>query len=142
MATYSYDPSKLGENGVDRMRFELGDTIFNPGELTAALCDEEYMAVISQYPRWKKAKVKCLEAILMKFAHQVDVSVDGLSYSFSARVDRWKAMLKDAKAEAYAAVPAVNPKAINGREGGPPYFYEDMSANPRGLGRRGGKHHV
>ena len=137
MANYSYDPAKLQENGVDRMRFELGDTTFNPGELTAALCDEEYAAIIGQYPRWKKAKVKCLEAILAKWAHQVDMSVDGLSYSFSERYERWKKMLSEAKAEADIALPTVDPRAINGPIGGPPYFYEDMSANPRGLGRRG-----
>ena len=86
MPKYSYDPSKLNEKGIDRMRMELGDTTFAPAELTAALCDEEYQAIISENKSWKRAKLKCLEAILMRFAHQVDVSVDGLSYSFSERV--------------------------------------------------------
>lgn len=27
MRTYTYDPSKIQENGKDRMRFELGDTM-------------------------------------------------------------------------------------------------------------------
>ena len=41
MATYSYDPSNLKENGVDLMRFELGDTMVDGKEKTCALCDEE-----------------------------------------------------------------------------------------------------
>lgn len=129
--TYSYDPSKLGENGIDRMRMELGDTVFNPGELTAALCDEEYLAILELNPKWKKAKVKCLEAILMKFSHQVNTSVDGISYSFAERVKLWQELYKEAKAEASTAVPTADPLALNGSIGGGPYFYNDMHANPR-----------
>ncbi len=132
--TYSYDPSKAGEEGLDKMRLELGDTVFNPGELTAALCDEEYLAIMGQHKRWKRAKLKCLEAILMRFAHQVDVNVDGLSYSFAQRVSLWKTLYQEAKADAVAAVPVANPQALNGREGGQAYFYENMKSNPRGLG--------
>lgn len=136
---YSYDPTKISENGLDRMRLELGDTIFNPGELTAALCDEEYIAIIGQYKNWRKAKLKCLEAILMKFAHQVNVSVDGLSYSFSDRVKFWKQLYDEIKKSAIVALPVADARALNGREGGPPYFYENMNMNPRrafGRGRR------
>lgn len=129
--TYSYNPEKISENGVDRMRLELGDTTFAPGELTAALCDEEYTAIIGMYKSWKKAKVKCLEAILMKFSHQVNFSVDGISYSFADRVDFWKQLLKEAKAEASTGVPTANPLALNGEIGGGPYFYNDMQANTR-----------
>ena len=132
--TYSYDPTKAGEEGLDKMRLELGDTVLDPGELTAALCDEEYLAIIGRHKRWKKAKLKCLEAILMRFSHQVDVNVDGLSYSFSQRVEFWKKIYEEAKAEAVAALPVANPAALSGREGGPPYFHEDMNSNPRGLG--------
>ena len=131
MAAYTYDPAKLNENGVDRMRFELGDTTFAPGQLTAALCDEEYVAIINRHSNWKRAKIKCLEAILMKFAHQVDFSVDGLSYSFSQRVDFWKKLLDETKKTASTGVPTADPLALNGSLGGGPYFYNDMQANPR-----------
>lgn len=131
MKTYSYDPSKLTENGVDKMRFELGDTTFSPGELTAALCDEEYKAIIEQNKSWKRAKIKCLEAILMKFAHQVDFSVDGLSYSFSQRVEFWKKLLDETKKQLSTGVPTADPAALNGGLGGAPYFHNDMHANPR-----------
>lgn len=129
--TYSYDPSKINENGMDKMRLELGDTIFNPGELTAALCDEEYIALIESSRTWNQAKAKCLKAIVMRFAHQVNVSIDGISYSFQERLDVWKQMYKEAKIEASTGVPTANPKALIGREGGPPYFYNNMHANWR-----------
>lgn len=137
---YSYDPTKIGENGVDRMRLELGDTTFAPGELTAALCDEEYNAIINSNKRWKRAKIKCLEAILMKYSHQVNVSVDGLSYSFASRVEFWKKLLDELKKTSSLGVPTADPLALNGRLGGEAYFYNDMHSNQRKEGpdmRRG-----
>lgn len=131
MKTYSYDPSKLEENGLDRMRLELGDTTFAPGELTAALCDEEYLAILTANKSFKKAKVKCLQAILMRFAHQVNVSIDGLSYSFAERVNFWNELYKEAKRDAATGVPTADPNSLYGRIGGEPYFYADMQANPR-----------
>ena len=56
MPRYSYNPNAITENGVDRLRFELGDTTFNPAELTAALSDEEYQAVLDMNRHWKRAK--------------------------------------------------------------------------------------
>lgn len=128
---YSYDPAKLNEFGVDRMRFELGDTVFNPGELTAALCDEEYDAILAENRRWKRAKAKCLEAIVMKFSHQVNVNIDGLSYSFSDRLTAWKETLAEAKRDANTAIPVINKSVMDE----PTYFYEDMLSNPEGIGR-------
>lgn len=131
MATYSYKPEQLNEQPIYRMRLELGDTTFAPGELTAALSDEEYRAIISTTKSWKKAKLKCLEAILMRFAHQVDFSMDGISYSFSQRVEFWKKLRDETRKEASMGVPTADPLALNGRLGGAPYFYNDMQANPR-----------
>lgn len=129
--TYSYDPANIPENGIDRMRLELGDTTFAPGELTAALCDEEYKSIIETSKSWNKAKLRCLDAILMRFAHQVNVSVDGVSYSFAQRVDFWKKLKDDLKKETKVTVPSVNPSALNGSLGGSPYFYEDLHTNRR-----------
>ena len=79
--TYTYDPAKITENGVDRMRFELGDTVIDNGPMTSPLCNEEYEAIISSSKNWKRAKLKLLEAIMMKLSYEVDTSVGGLSYS-------------------------------------------------------------
>lgn len=131
MATYSYNPAQMNESKVYRMRLELGDTTFAPGELTAALSDEEYQYIIGSTKNWRKAKLRCLDAILMRFAHQVDFSMDGLSYSFSQRVEFWRQMRDDMRKEASLAVPTADPLALNGRLGGEPYFYNDMHENPR-----------
>lgn len=123
--TYNYDPSKLREKGVDRMRFELGDTTFAPGELTAALCDEEYQALLDEHKTWESAKIECLRAILMKFSHQVTMSVNGLSYSFSDRIAVWHEMLKAAEAGRRGVAPrSTGPLGCS-------YFYADMLGNPR-----------
>lgn len=130
MATYSYNPAKIDEIPMYRMRLELGDTTFAPGELTAALSDEEYKYIIGSTKSWKKAKMRCLDAILMRFAHQVDFSMDGLSYSFSQRVDFWKQLRDEMRKTSSNAVPTANPLALNGHIGGEPYFHNDMHANP------------
>ena len=100
MQTFSYDPTKITDNGIHQMRFELGDTVVDMGGISAALCDEEYQAIIDQHGKsWRKAKCFCLRAIVMKLSFEVDTRVDGLSYSLSQRYDRWKKMLEEAEAE-------------------------------------------
>lgn len=140
MPTYTYDPANVTEKCKDRMRLELGDTTLAPGELTAALCDEEYTAIISQYSSWKKAKLKCLEAILMRFAHQVNISHDGMSYSFSSRVEFWKKLYDEMKMTSSVGIPTADPASLlNTTEGEPAYFWLNMQTNPRkgvGMPRR------
>lgn len=136
--TYSYDPTQITENGVDQMRFELGDTVIDLEAISSPLCDEEYMAIIEKYGKnWRKAKYMCLKAIVMKLSYEVDTSVDGLSYSLSQRFERWKAMLdeEEAKLKAFHGVPRAN-KASLSPAGGTPYFYNDMQTNHRKFGGR------
>lgn len=134
MATYTYNPDKITDGGVDQMRFELGDTVTDIDGIASPLCDEEYGAIIKKYGKnWRMAKYKCLEAICMKMAYEVNTSVGGLSYSLSERYERFKAMKDDVKKELSAinSVPrAGNPSSLmpNGRT---PYFYNDMQANRR-----------
>ncbi|MGN0999690.1 MAG: hypothetical protein ACI4PO_09080 [Faecousia sp.] len=134
MATYTYDPSKSQDGGIDQMRFELGDTVLDLEGITSPLCDEEYTAILNKYGKnWRKAKLKCLEAICMKLSYEVDTSVSGLSYSLSDRYNRWKQMLDDAKKEQAAinGVPRAGNPASLMPHGGTPYFYNDMQANRR-----------
>lgn len=134
MATYTYSPNKITEGGVDQMRFELGDTVVDMDGMTSPLCDEEYQAIIDKYGKnWRMAKFKCLEAICMKLAYEVNTSVGGLSYSLSERYNRFKAMKDDAKKElaAIGGVPRAGNPASLSPHGGTPYFYNDMQANRR-----------
>ena len=123
MATYTYFPDKITAGGVDQMRFELGDTVVDMDGMTSPLCDEEYKAIIDKYGKnWRMAKYKCLEAICMKLAYEVNTSVGGLSYSLAERYPRFKAMKDDLKKE--------HPGSLS-PHGGTPYFYNDMQANRR-----------
>lgn len=134
MPLYTYDPTKITEGGLDQMRFELGDTVVDMDSITSPLCDEEYKAILNKYGKnWRKAKLKCLEAIVMKLSFEVDTSVGGLSYQLSERYNRWKAMYDEAKKEnsAISGVPRPgNPGSLM-PHGGTPYFYNDMQANKR-----------
>lgn len=134
MPNFTYDPTKITEGGLDQMRFELGDTVVDMDGVTSPLCDEEYTAILNKYGKnWRTAKLKCLEAIVMKLSYEVNTTVGGLSYSLSERYERWKKMLDEAKADAkaLASVPRVgNPGSLS-PHGGTPYFYNDMQANYR-----------
>ena len=134
MPSFTYDPTKITDNGLDQMRFELGDTVVDMEGITSPLCDEEYTAIITKYGRnWKLAKLKCLEAIVMKLSYEVNTSVGGLSYSLDNRAERWKKMLDEAKkeAKAIAGIPVAGCKESLMPHGGTPYFYNDMQANTR-----------
>jgi len=128
MATWTYDPVNLARDGVDKMRFELGDTVIEMGALTCALCDEEYTAVLKQEKNWSRAKLACLRAIVMKLSYEVDANADGLSYALSQRFPRWKAMLEEEekKVSALTAAPRVCGDITE-----KPYFYPDLHANSR-----------
>ena len=126
--TFTYDPSKLGENGKDKMRFELGDTLVDGAEITSPLCDEEYYAILESAGSWRKAKIELLRAIAMKLSFQADsTSIDGLSYSFSSRAQRWLDLLdkEEKKENMRHTMPRANRKALC-RDN---YFYEDMMKN-------------
>lgn len=131
MTTYSYDPTKIYDGNVNQMRFELQDNIIEGEGITCALCDEEYKAIIEHEKGWKRAKLKCLKSIVMKFAYEVNTSTDGLSYSLAERYPRWKAMYDDLKKETIVALPVCNPSALGNPPGRPPYFYEDLHSNRR-----------
>ena len=130
MKTYTYDPSKIPENGKDRMRFELGDTMVEGAEETCALTDEEYEAILTMRSgKWRKAKLDCLRSITQRFAYEVDTKVGPLSLALSDRAKLWKQMFDEAKAEdAMMTVPSANPQAISPKH----YFREGIHDNRTG----------
>ena len=137
-AAYTYDPTKIAEGGKDQMRFELGDTMVEGGADTCALCDAEYTAIIAATPRWKKAKLRCIESILFRFSYEVDTRVGALSLSLGQRLDAWRKLRDELKAEVETAAPVVNTQAISG----PHYFHAGMMENRRGGGTEEGPDHV
>ena len=91
---YTYDPTKIGEKGLDRMRFELGDCEVDGGEDTCALSDEVYTALISRADSegrgWTFAKFLCVQGIVTRYANEADFSAGGGSILLSQRYERWK----------------------------------------------------
>ena len=95
------------------------------------MSDQEYKAVIEAYPRWKRAKLACVESILRRFSYEVNTKVGELNLSLSDRLDYWKKLYSDLKADVSASAPLANPAAINGDH----YFYAGMM-EPRDRQRR------
>ena len=134
--TYTYDPTRIGERGKDKMRFELGDTMVGDEGKAAALSDEEYEAVLSAYGgKWRRAKLALIESIMRRFSYEVDEKVGPMSLNLRQRYDAWKAMYDKLKAElAACTVPCANPAAISGEH----YFYEGIHNNPEAGMKEGG----
>lgn len=134
---FTYNPENITAGGLDQMRFELGDTVVDMDGISAVLCDEEYNAIIAKYASksWRKAKLMCLEAIVMKLSYEVNTSVGGLSYSLDQRFERWKKMLEEEKkvVAGIMGVPtAGDPNSLIPHGLTPtPYYHNDMQANIR-----------
>ena len=135
MRSFTYDPTLITAGGVDQMRFELGDTVVDMAGIASPLCDEEYAAILDKYKNWRLAKLKCLEAIVMKMSYEVNTSVGGLSYSLDQRYERWKKLLEEDKKimDGIAGVPvAGDPNSLIPHGLTPtPYYHDDMQANLR-----------
>ena len=135
--TYTYDPTNIENNTVDRMRLELGDTEIAGEENTAALCNEEYQGIINTYyingrGSWNFAKFKCLEAIYMRLSYEADFEIGGMSIDLSQRFDHWKELyLAQKKAYQSMAVGDSLPQNLKGTKDGGHYFYSGMLNNPK-----------
>lgn len=135
---YTYDGTKIGEQGKDRMRFELGDVMVADGARNAYLSDEEIEAMIeANSPSWLRAKLALVESVLRRFSYEVDTQSGPLRLSLSQRYAAWKAMYDKLKSEAEAASSLPDFGAVG--QPRPPYFYEGMHDNH---GLIGGRRHV
>ena len=120
---FSYDPSKIGEPGLDRMRFELGDVFVEEPEKSAYLSDEEISVVIESSSTWKRAKLRLIETILRRFSYEVDTKVAEADWKLHQRVDAWKTEYNRLKSEVDAEDIASNGALkVDGR-GRPPVFW-------------------
>lgn len=126
MENYTYNPGKIGEYGIDRMRFELGDTMVEGGKDTAALCDEEYNAVISANKNWNRAKLLCLESIFRRLAYEADTTSGPVTFALGQRAQLWKEMYAQLKKEVGSSyIPEFSAKC------GKDYFHTDMHSYRR-----------
>ena len=136
--SYTYDGTKISEQGKDRMRFELGDVMVDDGARNAYLSDEEIEAMIEvNKPSWLRAKLALVESVLRRFSYEVDTQSGPLRLSLNQRYAAWKDMYDKLKNEAEAASSLPDYGAtVRNR---PPYFHESMHDN---YGLIGGKRYV
>ncbi len=131
--TYTYDPSKLNDQGLDLMRFEIGDTFVDGGKKTCALCDQEYEAIIAKNPdSWNNAKYACVCAIVNKLAYQSDYSAGGMSLSLSQRFKQWQELKREMAKQLSSSVPVVDFGNIDGSVENLHYFKLGMHDNATG----------
>ena len=132
--SYTYNPANLADNGKDRMRFELGDTMVEGGNETAYLTDEEIIAVLEIYPKWNHAKLALVDSVLRRFAYEVNTKVGPVSWTFNERFNSWKQLCDELKSETQSK--SVRPSDTVMKKSGPPYFYGGIHDNhdllPRG----------
>lgn len=142
--TYTYDPGAIKAYGIDRMRFELGDTMVEGGVETCALCNEEYASILDEKVhttrQWKKLKLKCLESIMRRFMYEVDIKVGPLSLELGERADRWRDMYNDLKKELEKSAASATSVGLLVDHPGtgeitPPYFYNGMMSHEEAEGQ-------
>ena len=97
--TYSYNPLNVGEFGLDRIRFELGDVDVSEPEKTAYLTDEEITAVLDSSNTFKRAKFRLVESLLHRFAYEVDTKIKEADWKLSQRISAWQKIYTRLKAE-------------------------------------------
>lgn len=136
---YTYDPTEIACYGKDRMRFELGDTMVEGKERTCALCDEEYIVLVSgaDSPRkWRKAKLKCIESIFRRFSMEPDTKVGPTTLEFEGRAKLWQEEYACLKAELKKGNLSSNAICANFKEDSvtPPYFYAGMMSTEESEG--------
>ena len=133
--SYTYEPGKIQEEGKDRMRFELGDTMTEGQADTTALSDEEIQAALDTYPgSWKRAKLMLLESLCRRFAYEVDTKTDSLWLYMQERAKLWREDYEKLKKEVSAESCSI-PQFRNASQNKPPYFYTGMQRNERADGR-------
>ncbi len=134
--TYTYDPGKILDNGLDRMRFELGDVMVEGRDATAALTDEEIHAALNLHPgteNWKRAKLALVESLCRRFAYETDTKTSKLSLALGQRANLWQEMYQSLKAELEAEDIGL-PISVGENQGHKPYFYTGMMQNFYGGG--------
>lgn len=131
--SYTYNPEKICENGKDKMRFELGDTMVEGAAETSALTDEEISAALEMWPgRWKRAKLSLLESICRRFAYEPDTKTGPLTFSFGDRAKLWREDYEKLKKEVENSeiqIPSLCSTPYGKRKR--PYFYLGMMGNKR-----------
>ncbi len=129
---YSGDPAA---SEIDAVRFWLGDT----SATDPLLNDAELRYVNDLYQDYSGGDARLLAAaacdyLMAKYAGQMTISADGVSYSPGELTDKYTALAKQLR-EAYAR--GTGPGAPTARTADVPLFSLGMYDNPEGLSQFG-----
>lgn len=119
----SYDPSAIADRGLNQMRFELGDTDVD----APVLLDEEIRAVLKVVESFDRAGERLADAVFRRYAHEVDMSADGMKLELSQRAARWQTVRDEFRARMAKTRPRGGAKG-NG------YFFAGIMDNLRAGG--------
>ena len=97
--TYSYDPTKISDGGLNEVRFALGDVFVETPERDAYLSDEEILEAIASSKSLKRAELKLVESLLARFSYEVDEKIREAEWKLSDRIKNWEALRKRLKGE-------------------------------------------
>lgn len=124
--TYTYEPEKIFDGGINQMRFELGDIAVNGlAEQTCVMCDEEYQGVLQQSKgNFRMAKILALRAIVSRLSFEVDIKVHDLSMNLPKRRQYFQELLN--KLEQSVQFPVTSGGNSTQKEA---YFYLGMQEN-------------
>ena len=95
---YSYDATLINDDGLNRMRFELGDVFTAEPEKTAYLSDEEILTAL-EGASFKRAQYRLVGTLLRRFSYEVDTKVADAEWKMHERVAEWKELYARLKAE-------------------------------------------
>lgn len=132
--SYTYDPTKLGEFGVSRARFELGDVMVDGEGETCYLSDEEIQAILDETQKWKKAMYRLADAVCMRLSFETNWRDDGTAFDLNQRAERWIKLRdrfqKEADIEETLPTSGAVDASLRNEEDGGHYFYGGMMINP------------
>lgn len=85
---FSYDMDAVLDNGMDRIRFELGDI----DSTDVLLQDEEIELILEDTPNWQTALAKSARIIESRFRRLLEQSIGDIRVEYTKRAETWSKM--------------------------------------------------
>lgn len=86
--SFSFDIDAVPENGLDRIRFELGDV----DSTDVMLQDEAIEVILLDTPNWQTALAKSARIIEAGFRRLLEQSVGDIRVEYTKRAETWSKM--------------------------------------------------
>lgn len=124
--TFSYNPSEINDEGLNQMRFCLGDCLVEDEQMRY-LSNEEICAALEGSKSFKHAMLRLVESLLMRFAYETSVEIREAKWYLSDRIKTWQALHKKLKDELDAEdILGIN-FGLRGKKSRPPIFKIGMN---------------